>query len=323
MKKNHLIFGGSGFIGHHLVQAINKKSIGLPLIFDIVTSINKNDFFEEIDVKKAIETRYKPSKEDVIFNLAAIHRTPGHPSHEYFETNIVGAQNICDYARKHSINTIVFTSSIATYGTYEEPKHEETIPRPDIPYGISKLTAEYIHKLWQLEDPKSRKLIILRPGVVFGQYENGNFTRLINSISSKTFFFPGRKDTIKACIYVKDLVEMMLLILEKEKMGVSCYNMTYEPAPSINEICNTVSVMGRLTKPKIKLPSSVLLITARIIYFLLRKEGVHPDRVKKLMISNNIHGKKLNERYKPIYGLEKGIMDWMIETKFNENRKIY
>ena len=29
-----------------------------------------------------------------------------------------------------------------------------------------------------MEEPNNRKLIILRPGVVFGKNENGNFTRL-------------------------------------------------------------------------------------------------------------------------------------------------
>ena len=41
------------------------------------------------------------------------------------------------------------------------------------------------------------------------------------------------------------------------------------------------------------------------------KFGIHPDRVKKLMISTNICGLKLFESgYKFRYGLEKGIRDW-------------
>ena len=194
---------------------------------------------------------------------------------------------------------------------------------PDIPYGISKLSAEYIHKLWQQEEPNLRKLIIVRPGVVFGEFEKGNFTRLINSISKKSFFYPGRKDTIKACIYVKDLVSVMLEMVENEIIGVVNYNMTYEPAPSIEKICNVISNRGKLRTPKIKLPSFVLLMISKVIYSIIKKEGIHPDRVKKLMISNNINGVKLNSKYNLTYSLEKGIADWMKCTNFEKNKEIY
>jgi nucleoside-diphosphate-sugar epimerase len=323
MKGKYLLFGGSGFIGHHLTISLNENQTNHPFIFDIKTPILENKNFENIDVRDIIDTKYTPSSNDVIFNLAAVHRTPGHPSNEYFETNLLGAENVCNYARKHNIATIVFTSSIATYGTYEDQKSETTIPMPDIPYGISKLTAEYIHKLWQQEDPNVRRLIVVRPGVVFGEFEKGNFTRLINSISKKSFFYPGRKDTIKACIYVKDLVGAMLQMVENETIGVVTYNMTYEPAPSIEKICNVISNQGKLGTPKIKLPSFVLLMISKVIYSIIKKEGIHPDRVKKLMISNDINGEKLNSKYIMNYGLEKGIADWMQYTKFYKNKNIH
>ena len=42
-----------------------------------------------------------------------------------------------------------------------------------------------------------------------------------------------------------------------------------------------------------------------------KKVGIHPDRVKKLMVSTNISGKKLNEcGYKFHYTLEEAIKDW-------------
>ena len=47
---------------------------------------------------------------EIIYNLAAIHTTPGY---EYCETNIKGAENICNFSRQKKINTIVFTSSMA------------------------------------------------------------------------------------------------------------------------------------------------------------------------------------------------------------------
>lgn len=57
--------------------------------------------------------------------------------------------------------------------------------------------------------------------------------------------YPGRKDTIKACIYVKELVRFMLYRLEYHDSGVELYNCCYEPAYTIEHI---VESMKRVTK---------------------------------------------------------------------------
>ena len=62
----------------------------------------------------------------------------------------------------------------------------------------------------RVKNYNDRQLLIVRPGVVFGKGENGNFTRLYWAIRGHKFAYPGRKDTIKACIYVKELVRFLL-----------------------------------------------------------------------------------------------------------------
>ena len=85
--------------------------------------------------------------ESSVFNFAAVHRTPGHEDHEYFETNINGAENVVAFAEKYNRKKIVFTSSIAPYGAAEEEKFETTLETPNTAYGISKLVAEKIHRI--------------------------------------------------------------------------------------------------------------------------------------------------------------------------------
>ncbi len=99
-----------------------------------------------------------------------------------------------------------------------------TLPTPNTVYGISKLVAEKIHEKWQNGDATHRQFTIVRPGVVFGKGENGNFTRLYWAIHGHKFAYPGRKDTIKACIYVKELVRFMLYRLEHHEHGIELYN---------------------------------------------------------------------------------------------------
>jgi GlcNAc-P-P-Und epimerase len=301
-----IIFGAEGFIGKHLARRLNSEIIS----YDIKPNSNSNI----CDIRKQIRTN--GNEINVIYNLAAIHTSPGHEYSEYFNTNINGAENVCDYAREKNINTILFTSSIATYGTAEDVKTEKSLPLPTSAYGISKLVAEEIHKRWQSEKPNDRKLIILRPGIVFGQNEKGNFTRLYKSMKKGHFLYPGRKDTKKAAIYVKDLVRLMIEMVEKENPGIHLYNNVYTPIHSIEYICKTIAKVTGIKEPKFTVPASILKIIANSINSfgkIIGKSfnGIHPDRVKKLMISTNINGQKLIDHgYNLQYSFAEAIEDW-------------
>lgn len=60
--------------------------------------------------------------------------------------------------------------------------------------GWSKWLAEGIHRAWRDEDP-TRRLVIVRPGAIFGPGEGGNFTRMARLLERGLFVFPGRTDT--------------------------------------------------------------------------------------------------------------------------------
>lgn len=317
---NYFIMGGSGFIGTHLIKLLKDTYPECKIYnLDIVkNNQNEKASFIYCDVRKPIKLNIPVTDEDVIFNFAAIHRTPGHPDHAYFETNILGAENVTAFAEKHDIKKIVFTSSIAPYGAAEELKEETTIPTPNTPYGISKLIAEKIHIIWQSKNRVERQLTIVRPGVVFGKGENGNFTRLYWGIRGGKFVYPGRKDTIKACIYVKELVRFMLYRIEHHQEGVELYNCTFEPAYTIEQIVDTMKSVTGLKRNIPLIPTWVLMPVASVIGALGSPMGICPARVKKLVISTNICGKKLAASgYKFHYTLEEAIADWY---KDNENQ---
>lgn len=327
---NYIIFGGAGFIGTHLIhklKTIYNPGVDHIIVVDIVMPgeegvvpgvVEHNDGVEYIrgDVRKPIKLDFSETENDIIFNLAAVHRTPGHQEHEYFETNILGAQSVTTFAKQRNIKQIVFTSSIAPYGASEDLKTENSLPMPNSPYGISKLVAEEIHKAWA-ESSHDNKLIVLRPGIVFGKGEHGNYTRLYWGIRKRYFCFTGRKDTIKACIYVKDLVEFMIHCLTKES-GIYLYNCTYEPAPSIEKICDDIMLATNMKRWIPLIPGWMLMFAANILGPLGgKKVGIHPERVKKLMISTNISGKKMAMEYQYKYSVQSAIADWFDDCDRN------
>lgn len=309
-----VIFGGCGFIGSHVVDLLREKYPDAKIyIADLLADTAQSDgviSYQRVDVRSPIELQGDFGANTLVFNFAAIHRTPGHPDYAYFETNIRGAENVCDFARKHGIENIVFTSSIAPYGAAEELKMEETLPTPNTPYGISKLVAEKIHREWAAENA-SRRLSIVRPGIVFGKGENGNMTRLYKALKKRKFAYAGRKDTIKACIYVKDLVRVMLAMGEAEGEKTKLYNCCYYPSFTIEQIANTMLKATGMRRRIPFIPRKPMMAAATLCgLFGGLGLGICPARVKKLMVSTNIDGQKLAKDYPLSYSLEDAFRDW-------------
>lgn len=328
--KNAVIFGGTGFIGtffaNHLINNERYEKVYLYDYerVDAKDSIYRKKLIEENnkiiqvvgDVRNEID--WLPNcKIDLVANMAAIHREPGHKNFEYFETNILGANNVCNWAEKQGCTNMIFTSSIAPYGPSEIEKNEDSIPVPETAYGSSKLVAEKIHEKWQQKD-SNNKLIIVRPGVVFGPGEGGNVSRLIKAVKNRYFLYMGNRDTRKAGIYIKELCLAMtwtLDYLDECSNNYVLFNMSMNPGPSIEEYVGSILKTINKTYMFLNVPSSLLLICAHIIDFFAKPFRIEhpfsPIRIKKLMRSNNIVPNFLvNNGYKFTFTLDDAMKDW-------------
>lgn len=191
-------------------------------------------------------------------------------------------------AQRYGVKTIVFTSSISVYGPDEIAKDESTPPTPNSDYGHSKLISEQIHKNW-CDQNTSNRLIIVRPAVVFGLNEGGNFTRLAKMLKKGLILYPGRRDTIKSCIYVKDLIDWIIRALSTEEKLVT-FNGSYTNRYTTEEIVETFRKVGFPKARSFTVPASALRSLATILRPVSAASGlgIHPDRITKLMISTNI-----------------------------------
>lgn len=304
-----VVFGGAGFIGTHLTAALTAAGASV-IVADHelpVAGLPAGARFVSADVREPIG--FEPdAPAPLVFNLAAVHRTPGHPDHEYFETNVAGADNVTEFASRHGVESLWFTSSIAVYGPTEIAVTEESELQPTSAYGASKAEAEVIHRAWAEAEP-GRRLVIVRPAAIFGPGENGNFTRLAGALRKGTFLYPGRKDTLKACGYVSDLVRSLFFMAERAD-PVATYNYAYASPPTLESICVAFEQIGGLHKPRGVIPAGPVMAAAKVLSSVGLKT-FDPDRVKKLFNSTNVVAKRLaDEGFEYETDLRGGIERW-------------
>lgn len=269
------------------------------------------------DVRSSGDVAKVPAA-DGVYNLAAVHRVPGHEAHEYWDTNVAGAKMITEYCRRHAVSSLTFTSSISVYGPRESACHEGSEPSPVHPYGESKLAAEAVHREWAAEDP-ARCLVIARPGVVFGPGEGGNFSRLAAAMRRRRFVYPGRRDTVKACIYVGELVrtlEFASSVVRSQPPGARTfvYNAAYPGELSIEQICAAFHNAGDLPSVRLGVPYRPMLAVGRAFEVAERlglATGINRARIRKLVESTNIVPAALvNASYDFETDLAEGIRRW-------------
>jgi nucleoside-diphosphate-sugar epimerase len=316
-----LITGGSGFIGSHFHKFIpNEQIVNLDLnkpFFSFISDYVKGDIRKPEDFDRV----FLNFRIDTIIALAAKHHDFGVGHDEYFDTNEDGTRVMCAAATRHGVNTIIFYSSVAVYGLREEISTEDLAPQPDSPYGASKLAGEKVLIEWAAQD-QARKVIIIRPTVVYGIHNQANMFNLIKQIDSGFYFHIGTADNIKSIAYVENLVAATMYLNENLSAGVHIFNYADEPQLTSKVIGDTIaSSLGK--KIRISIPHSLAPYLGIPFDLIIKLTGknlpVSSSRIKKLATQTYHSATKLfSLGFKPTYTTLDGLVkmvNWYKQIK--------
>ncbi|MFT4176285.1 MAG: NAD-dependent epimerase/dehydratase family protein [Luteolibacter sp.] len=246
------ITGGAGFIGSHLVEALQKRAEKLVVLDDLSSGYRKNlDGLECEFVEGSITDRELVRRSmtdcDIVFHLAAevsVAKSIHNPL-ECLNRNGTGLLNVLETAKELEVRKVIFASSAAVYGDSEvSPKCETMKPEPKSPYAVTKLDGEYYLDIYKKEFGLNYSA--MRFFNVYGvrQDPNGPYAAAIPIFIEKAkrgekIVVYGDGEQTRDFIHVSDVVKGLIFAAENEGLqGV--YNLAGGKEISLNHLIRRI-----------------------------------------------------------------------------------
>ncbi len=258
-----IITGAAGFIGSSLADALvehGHEVIGIDCLTDYYSadikrrnlrSALQNERFTfleqnllELDLHKTLKGC------DVVFHQAAqagVRASWGTSFSIYTDNNILATQRLLETAKTVKLKKFIYASSSSVYGDAEKiPVAEEDPLHPLSPYGVTKLAAENLCRLYQKNF--GIPTVSLRYFTVFGPRQRPDmaFNKFIRAmLQDKPLPVFGSGEQTRDFTYIEDAVQANLLAMEKGRDG-GVYNIGGGARISLNRAISLLEeIAGR------------------------------------------------------------------------------
>ncbi|AXI01972.1 GDP-mannose 4,6-dehydratase [Aquirhabdus parva] len=171
-----LITGVNGFTGRYLAEELRSAGydvVGMGSKSSQGSSLNASYHCDLLDRDGLVKV-LSQVRPDIIVHLAAIAFVAHGDVDAIYRTNVVGTRNLLEAIVKsgHIPRSILIASSANIYGNaLVEPITEQVVAAPANDYAVSKLSMEYMAKLWFEQLP----ITIVRPFNYTGAGQSINF----------------------------------------------------------------------------------------------------------------------------------------------------
>lgn len=217
-----MVTGAAGFIGSHLAAALRARGddvVAIDAFTDYYDTSRKRANAEGLDVVELDLARDAFSLDGIeaIVHLAGQPgtRSFGEVFRAYLERNVLATQRVFEAAAAASV-PVVWASSSSVYGDAERyPTPETLTPRPNNPYGVTKLACEQLHETYARI--AGLHAVALRFFTVYGPRQRPDmaFARAVEALARGTRFeVYGDGSQSRSWTYVGDVVEATIAALD-------------------------------------------------------------------------------------------------------------
>jgi len=322
--KKVLVTGGTGFIGHHLVDKLAEIGAEVRVLARNTSNVSKlinNNNVEIVNGDlgdiKSLETATEGV--DIVYHLAAkLHVPLDSDDPELQSVNVDGTKNLLDACVSQGVTKFVFFSSMAvSFGSDSDILDESTLSSPMGRYGEGKIKAGEL--ALQYHERHGIDTTILIPVVVYGKGEIGNVAKLINYINKRRFVLIGDGSTMRSIVYINNVVEAALCVAENPLSSGQTYIVTDKDNYSLKQMAEFISTKLNVPLYRFHIPVGLASYLALIgdfseNYFKL-KLPFNSDILKRLMTNQLCSSRKIQE--------ELGFVPTTFEEGMSENLDLF
>jgi UDP-glucose 4-epimerase len=258
---SHLVTGGAGFIGSHIVEHLVAEGADVRVFDNLSTGRRENlapcegrfDFIEG-DLADLDAVQSAVADVDVVLHQGALPSVPVSVERplETDAANIRGTLHLLEAARAAKVKRVVYAGSSSAYGAVEETVNAETrMPAPRSPYAVQKLAGEqYCLAYWHCHGLETT---VLRYFNVFGprQDPKSQYAAVVPAFITRVL--AGERPTIfddgeqtRDFTYVENNVRANLLAATHPRAVGEIFNIACGTSCSllgllgeINDLCGT------------------------------------------------------------------------------------
>jgi uncharacterized protein YbjT (DUF2867 family) len=268
------IFGGSGFIGRHLVGRLAAKGYQIRLAVrdpeSAVQLMTQGNVGQIVGLKTNIRNQTSVEKavagSDIVINLVGLLYEAG--SQSFGAVHVDGAERVARAAKAAGATQFIHMSALGA-----DKDHESD-------YARSKAVGE---ELVAKEFPGAT---ILRPSVVFGT--DDDFFNRFAQILSLAPVFPlsdGGQAKMQP-VWIEDLVNAMVRILEDPSQQGKIWELTGPEAISFHDLMKRVLDYTNRNCLLVPVPASLMSFMAFFMNLAPGRPQLTPDQVKLLKVDN-------------------------------------
>jgi nucleoside-diphosphate-sugar epimerase len=312
-----LVTGASGFVGGHIVEALQSRGFSVRCLvrktssLDFIASLRPELVFGDVTVPATLASALEGA--DAVVHSAGL--TKAAFSRDYFRVNEEGCRNL--YAASMNLRPhlakIVHISSLAAFGPAAggSPVTEESPPHPVSNYGRSKLAGQRVAETYARDLPIS----IVIPPAVYGPGDK-DFLAYFKLVDRGIMPFIGRTARHLSLIYVRDLAEAVVRILLSESTAGRAYLVDDGSVQSWASMAETIGRAMDKTPRRVYIPAVVTkcagLMGDLLSWVTGRAALLNGNKVKELLqpmwvCSSNRIREELG--FRAAYSLEEGIRE--------------
>ena len=263
-----LVTGGAGFIGSHIVDQCIAAGHEVLVIDNLwgegggkEKNVNPKARFYQADITDdlSMDRVFSEFQPEIVSHQAAQHSVSVSTKHPKLDAqvNVLGLLNVLTNSARTGVRKIVFASSGATYGTPVRLPIDEDVPqRPESPYGITKMIAEYYLRYWQ--QAYGLTYTALRYGNVYGPRQDPNGEAGVIAIFAKRFLkqeqvridWDGEQQ--KDYVYVGDVARANVLAFDHGDNDIFCIGTG--KGTSVNQIYAALETLTSYTPEIVRAP---------------------------------------------------------------------